>query len=161
MQSLSPLDGTSCVAMNAASGQWQSYHCGTQLPYVCKKPFDEASSLPGRTACMFVSVCQYVSNVHLCSLFLPSQAFIGISAKTLHGSFEYFSRAESNSLSSVSRWSITNSFHFSQLSHSHIKHFPAQSCPFHHVFLHSLCFFSCAAGSLELAVAHQSFSSLH
>uniref|UniRef100_A0A8B9TUL6 Lymphocyte antigen 75 n=1 Tax=Anas platyrhynchos TaxID=8839 RepID=A0A8B9TUL6_ANAPL len=36
MQSLSPLDGTSCVAMNAASGQWQSYHCGTQLPYVCK-----------------------------------------------------------------------------------------------------------------------------
>uniref|UniRef100_A0A8B9TXP0 Lymphocyte antigen 75 n=1 Tax=Anas platyrhynchos TaxID=8839 RepID=A0A8B9TXP0_ANAPL len=46
MQSLSPLDGTSCVAMNAASGQWQSYHCGTQLPYVCKKPFDEASSLP-------------------------------------------------------------------------------------------------------------------
>uniref|UniRef100_A0A8C3J8B3 Lymphocyte antigen 75 n=1 Tax=Calidris pygmaea TaxID=425635 RepID=A0A8C3J8B3_9CHAR len=46
MQSLSPLDGTSCVVMNAASGQWQSYHCGTPLPYVCKKSLQEVSSLP-------------------------------------------------------------------------------------------------------------------
>uniref|UniRef100_A0A669PTN9 Lymphocyte antigen 75 n=1 Tax=Phasianus colchicus TaxID=9054 RepID=A0A669PTN9_PHACC len=42
---LSPLDGTSCVAMNAASGQWQSYHCGNPLPYVCKKSFKEVSNL--------------------------------------------------------------------------------------------------------------------
>uniref|UniRef100_A0A8C0VS99 Lymphocyte antigen 75 n=1 Tax=Cyanistes caeruleus TaxID=156563 RepID=A0A8C0VS99_CYACU len=41
MESLSPLDGTSCVVMNAASGQWQSYHCGTQLPYACKKSLNE------------------------------------------------------------------------------------------------------------------------
>uniref|UniRef100_A0A8C0BWH6 Lymphocyte antigen 75 n=1 Tax=Buteo japonicus TaxID=224669 RepID=A0A8C0BWH6_9AVES len=46
MQSLSPLDGTSCVVMNAASGQWQSYHCGTPLPYICKKSLNEVSSLP-------------------------------------------------------------------------------------------------------------------
>ncbi|OXB77070.1 UNVERIFIED_CONTAM: hypothetical protein H355_007717 [Colinus virginianus] len=45
MQDLSPLDGTSCVAMNAASGQWQSYHCGNPLPYVCKKSFKEVSNL--------------------------------------------------------------------------------------------------------------------
>uniref|UniRef100_A0A8C3LHA1 Lymphocyte antigen 75 n=1 Tax=Chrysolophus pictus TaxID=9089 RepID=A0A8C3LHA1_CHRPC len=45
MQDLSPLDGTSCVAMNAASGQWQSYHCGNPLPYVCKKSLKEVSNL--------------------------------------------------------------------------------------------------------------------
>uniref|UniRef100_A0A8B9S6C0 Lymphocyte antigen 75 n=1 Tax=Apteryx owenii TaxID=8824 RepID=A0A8B9S6C0_APTOW len=43
---LSPLDGTSCVVMNATSGQWQSYHCGTPLPYICKKPFKEVLKLP-------------------------------------------------------------------------------------------------------------------
>lgn len=57
MQDLSPLDGTSCVAMNAASGQWQSYHCGNPLPYVCKKSFKEVSNLTGRTAFVFVFVC--------------------------------------------------------------------------------------------------------
>lgn len=133
MQSLSPLDGTSCVAMNAASGQWQSYHCGTQLPYVCKKPFDEASSLPGRTACMFVSVCQYVSNVHLCSLFLPSQAFIGISAKTLHGSFEYFSRAESNSIFSLKMIYHKQLSFFTAFSFTH-KAFPSTVLPFSSCF---------------------------
>ncbi|XP_067155243.1 lymphocyte antigen 75 isoform X1 [Apteryx mantelli] len=46
MQNLSPLDGTSCVVMNATSGQWQSYHCGTPLPYICKKPFKEVLKLP-------------------------------------------------------------------------------------------------------------------
>uniref|UniRef100_A0A8V5GIS0 Lymphocyte antigen 75 n=1 Tax=Melopsittacus undulatus TaxID=13146 RepID=A0A8V5GIS0_MELUD len=46
MQSLSPLDGTSCVVMNAASGQWQSYHCGTPLPYICKKSLSEVPRLP-------------------------------------------------------------------------------------------------------------------
>ncbi|OPJ79960.1 lymphocyte antigen 75 [Patagioenas fasciata monilis] len=46
MQNLSPLDGTSCVVMNAASGQWQSYHCGAPLPYICKKSLKEVSSLP-------------------------------------------------------------------------------------------------------------------
>ena len=45
MWDLSPLDGTSCVAMNAASGQWRSYHCGNPLPYVCKKSFKEVSNL--------------------------------------------------------------------------------------------------------------------
>ncbi|XP_039349521.1 lymphocyte antigen 75 [Mauremys reevesii] len=44
MQNVSPLDGSSCVAMNAASGQWQSYHCGTALPYVCKKPLNNTKS---------------------------------------------------------------------------------------------------------------------
>ncbi|KAM9235960.1 lymphocyte antigen 75 [Leptosomus discolor] len=46
MQGLSPLDGASCVVMNAASGQWQSYHCGTPLPYICKKSLNEVPSLP-------------------------------------------------------------------------------------------------------------------
>lgn len=60
MQSLSPLDGTSCVVMNAASGQWQSYHCGTPLPYICKKSLNEVSSLPGRTACNFFCMLIWV-----------------------------------------------------------------------------------------------------
>lgn len=54
MQSLSPLDGKSCVVMNATSGQWQSYHCGTELPYACKKSLNEVSGGPGRTVCVFV-----------------------------------------------------------------------------------------------------------
>ncbi|XP_074858195.1 lymphocyte antigen 75 isoform X2 [Carettochelys insculpta] len=44
MQNVSPLDASSCVAMNAASGQWQSYHCETALPYVCKKPLNNTKS---------------------------------------------------------------------------------------------------------------------
>uniref|UniRef100_A0A8C3VJD0 Lymphocyte antigen 75 n=1 Tax=Catharus ustulatus TaxID=91951 RepID=A0A8C3VJD0_CATUS len=51
MQSLSPLDGTSCVVMNAASGQWQSYHCGTQLPYACKKSLNELLPVHLDTRC--------------------------------------------------------------------------------------------------------------
>nr|XP_056717155.1 lymphocyte antigen 75 [Euleptes europaea] len=40
MQNSSPLDGTSCVVMNADTGLWKSYPCETALPYVCKKPFN-------------------------------------------------------------------------------------------------------------------------
>uniref|UniRef100_A0A8C3VJQ3 Lymphocyte antigen 75 n=1 Tax=Catharus ustulatus TaxID=91951 RepID=A0A8C3VJQ3_CATUS len=40
------LNSSYCVVMNAASGQWQSYHCGTQLPYACKKSLNEVSSIP-------------------------------------------------------------------------------------------------------------------
>uniref|UniRef100_A0A8D0HCU8 Lymphocyte antigen 75 n=1 Tax=Sphenodon punctatus TaxID=8508 RepID=A0A8D0HCU8_SPHPU len=43
MQSSSPLDGLSCVAMNANSGQWESSPCETALPYVCKKQFGDKS----------------------------------------------------------------------------------------------------------------------
>ena len=57
----------------------------------------------------------------------------------------------------MSRWCIVNSFHFLQLFHSHVNHFPAQSCPFHHVFLCGLCLLSRAAESLELAVALEPF----
>uniref|UniRef100_A0ACB8G0K8 Uncharacterized protein n=1 Tax=Sphaerodactylus townsendi TaxID=933632 RepID=A0ACB8G0K8_9SAUR len=40
MQNSSPLDGTSCVVMNADTGLWKSYPCETALPYVCKKQFN-------------------------------------------------------------------------------------------------------------------------
>ncbi|KAL8183356.1 UNVERIFIED_CONTAM: hypothetical protein K2H54_038018 [Gekko kuhli] len=44
MQNSSPLDGTSCVVMNADAGLWKSYPCETALPYVCKKPFNSTKS---------------------------------------------------------------------------------------------------------------------
>ncbi|XP_054826085.1 lymphocyte antigen 75 [Eublepharis macularius] len=44
MQNSSPLDGTSCVVMNADSGLWKSYPCETALPYVCKKQFNSSKS---------------------------------------------------------------------------------------------------------------------
>ncbi|XP_025055752.1 lymphocyte antigen 75, partial [Alligator sinensis] len=44
MQNSSPLGGSSCVTMDATFGQWQSFHCDTPLPYICRKPFNNTNS---------------------------------------------------------------------------------------------------------------------
>ncbi|KAM9033198.1 lymphocyte antigen 75 isoform X2 [Sarcophilus harrisii] len=37
------IGGSSCVIMNAESGQWHSFPCEAQFPYVCKKQLNESS----------------------------------------------------------------------------------------------------------------------
>lgn len=50
MQSVSPLEGNDCAAMNADTGDWKSYPCDTPLPYVCKKQVnDSQQDFPGES----------------------------------------------------------------------------------------------------------------
>ncbi|KAM3853748.1 lymphocyte antigen 75 [Vipera latastei] len=42
MQSVFPLEGNDCAAMNADTGDWKSYPCDTPLPYVCKKQVNDS-----------------------------------------------------------------------------------------------------------------------
>ncbi|KAM6178871.1 lymphocyte antigen 75 [Rhynchocyon petersi] len=45
MPSAATLGGSSCARMDADSGQWQSFSCEAQLPYVCKKPLNTTMEL--------------------------------------------------------------------------------------------------------------------
>lgn len=148
MQSLSPLDGTSCVVMNAASGQWQSYHCGTPLPYICKKSLDEVSSLPGRTACAFLYKLTY--GVLFFPLPKPFQASL---PKCFYNSFEVLvEQKQTLYLRCQDDASQTALIFCSFLIHtkSISQHGPALFITFSST---ACAFFSCVTESLDLAIA--------
>ena len=83
----------------------------------------------------------YVNRCVIQSLFFPSPSLLRhLCQNTFTTALGFFSSAEANSVSSVLRWCLTNSFHSLQLSHS--QHSPAlfitfssMACAFFHVLL--------------------------